>query len=132
MIHKSQLASWRAVCEAATPGPWRNGIGGVVQLSDAGKGYPLDYYPGCADVVTTDGADSVVATENDLEFIAAARTAMPALLDEVERLRKLVGEACDLADIADDLIDPAALPCGEDRDAASDRLAAIRKEAGCE
>lgn len=109
MIPKEQLAAWRAVTAAATGGPWSNRIG-------IG---PCDY------IVKAERSD-------DAAFIAASRTAVPALLDEVERLRNLVGEACDLADIADDLIDPAALPCGEDRDAASDRLAAIRKEAGCE
>ncbi len=33
----------------------------------------------------------------DAAFIAAARTALPAALDEIERLRGLVVEACDLA-----------------------------------
>jgi hypothetical protein len=92
------IATLRALLAAATPGPWRNGLGGIVQLSDGGKGYPLDYYPDCADVVTTDGADARVATEPDLDLICAAVNALPTLLDEVERLRAVESDFNDTID----------------------------------
>ncbi len=75
----------RALCDAATPGEW--------------EAYSA---PCCSDMggvsVSGPGSSSVMqacvgryghpATLRDAEFIAAARTAVPALLAEVERLTK--------------------------------------------
>lgn len=69
----------RALCEATTqPGPW------TVMVNDPGKG-------GDGHSVVVDGngfwvADCGVAPD-EAALIAAARTALPALLDEVERMR---------------------------------------------
>lgn len=78
MITPEQLAQWRAVCEAATPGPWVVGITWdyvyrwpVLRLKEM-AGY-------------SENALSEEAA-HDAEFVMAARTALPALLDEVERL----------------------------------------------
>lgn len=71
------LDAIRALAEAATPGPWRVGDGG-------------DYFewevviaPHLPTLELSESADGA----EDAAFIAAARTAVPALLAEVDRLR---------------------------------------------
>jgi hypothetical protein len=73
MITNEQLREWRAVCDKATPGPWRCE---------------------CADICADNGrlvADFVPHGE-DSDFIVIARDALPALLDENQRLRALLRE----------------------------------------
>jgi len=76
-------AEVKALAEAATPGPWYvvehrfEDYTGVCtknrdRITGNGRGYPYD--PGCS--------------RADAEFIAAAREAVPALIDEVERLQE--------------------------------------------
>lgn len=80
MTHK-ELTEIRARAEAATPGPWiyKNG---EVENADGGGGAWIFHdgdYPGTGD------------------FIAHARNDVPALVDEVERLRealKRIIKAC--------------------------------------
>lgn len=67
------IAKLRALCDAATPGPWVNGED---ELAESPDGF---YF-------TWEGRDS------DAALIAASRTAVPSLLDEVERLRACVEE----------------------------------------
>ena len=72
-----RLRQWREVCEQATPGPWtfRDAEGDVVDR-------PTDGPPGIE--IWPDG-------DKDGPFIAAARTAMPLLLDvadAAQRVRK--------------------------------------------
>lgn len=80
----------RDLASAATPGPWKfDGID-IFQLTDAGKGYPLDRYEDSRDVAVgrcqTCGTRDDAIEDVDAAFIAAARSAVPALLDEIERL----------------------------------------------
>lgn len=81
---ESELSALQALCDAATPGEWvRNETWGLV---DAGcivetataRGDPR------LRIATLSGA----GIEADAAFIAAARTALPALIAEVRRLRK--------------------------------------------
>jgi len=66
----------RALCEAATPGPW-----------DA-TSFP-------SRIVTQDGTMIVdfIPMTDDAKFIAIARTALPKALDEIEQLQKERDEA---------------------------------------
>ena len=72
-----RIAMWRKACDAATPGPWR-----FVHTTPAA-------------LIVAD--DIVIASfrgtacYSDGSLIAYARTAMPELLDEIERLRSHVG-----------------------------------------
>ena len=68
------LSKLRAIADGATPGPWRAAPSrtGVVSAAD-------DWW-----VCTVNRVTPVL----DVEFIAASRGAVPALLDEVERLRE--------------------------------------------
>jgi hypothetical protein len=78
MIDPKKIEEWDRLAKAASPGPW-----------EAGDGYEQE--DGAWWVADANGL--MVACpdqgpeENDARFIAAARVAVPALLDEVERLR---------------------------------------------
>ena len=101
----AQLLELQALVDAATPGPWRlkercDSAGpdeacGVEseQLDTRKRPYPIrifksDAYDECGHVVRL----------ADAAFIAAARSAVPALLDRVEELEAGLREACDLLD----------------------------------
>lgn len=71
-----RIAELRALCDAATKGPWRH--------SSEGAGWAV-LGPEWEHLVQLGELD----TDLDLAvFIAAARTALPEALDEIERLRK--------------------------------------------
>lgn len=81
-ITNAQLAEWAALCEAATPGPWLHCSPGEVRADGVGPrlfGSPMIWQ----------GVNGwqPAQTQVNLDFIAAARTAMPLLLAEVERLK---------------------------------------------
>ena len=79
MISNKQLAEWRAKTDAATEGPWNDcGERGVTQTRHITR-----------DVWT------IPRIIEDVTFIAITREAMPALLDEVERLRAVTSKAID-------------------------------------
>ena len=83
MLSDDELARLRALCDAATPGPWetegprRDGTYAVLEYVPSHAvygGYVVDpYETGCS--------------EADAALIAASRTALPALLDAHARLR---------------------------------------------
>ena len=88
----------RARCASATKGPW------APWLDQDGADHMNGLLMvGNADAVIPDGALSVEGvdvnpiahtyTPEDREFIAHAREDIPALLDEIERLRALLDEA---------------------------------------
>ncbi len=72
----------KALCEKATPGPWRTQI-----WKDAPDG---SVYAG-ADWIAN-------SNREDITFIAAARTALPDALGEIERLRGLLSLAVTVID----------------------------------
>lgn len=84
----------RDLANAATPGPWRWRFGCVEQLSDAGKGYPLDTYPDCDTIQESQCHECGTAIglgERNGEFVAAANPAtVIALLDEIDEAKRLV------------------------------------------
>lgn len=72
-----ELAAIKARAEAATPGPW--------ELASASSGYSNE-----SDVISQDlGVVAHDVLNNTAVFIAHARTDVPALVAEVERLRAL-------------------------------------------
>lgn len=74
MISDDDLKRWRALCAAATPGPWT-----IEWDNDEQK-----------------GVSRIVG--DTARFIAESRTALPRLLDEVEALRASLHEAKDRID----------------------------------
>jgi len=87
-ISDSEMKRLQKLCKGATPGPWAASVGGPWAASAGG--------PSPAWVVTADtGRGEVTVAETDrrdAEFIAAARTALPVLLDEVRQLRAEMAE----------------------------------------
>lgn len=87
-LSEQQLAEIRARAEAATPGPW---------CTDDWEIYTgTEYLPWSSLWIgETCRADDCHGSRDDAAFIAAARTDVPALLAEVERLRAALGTATD-------------------------------------
>jgi hypothetical protein len=85
-----EIARLRELLAKATPGPWRNeGGGDIGQLTDGGKGYPLNYYPDSIDVLELrcDGDCRGCPgwhSGHDVELACEAVNALPALLDRLE------------------------------------------------
>jgi hypothetical protein len=86
-VTPEMMSEWKRLTEAATP------------LRECGMYGAETWYS------VLDAAGDVVATEidraEDAEFYLAARTAMPALLVECERLAEELGEARDLTLVAE-------------------------------
>lgn len=85
MISDDKLKEWRALCENATPGGWwwdyeHEPTRIIIEC----KGPRVDVLS-----KLDEEQDDTYAIAN-AAFIAAARTAVPALLDEVERLKSAV------------------------------------------
>jgi len=91
-----RLQEIRARAEAATPGPWTENPN----------------WPGCihgpnGENVASDGDFSGVHDANDSDFVANARTDIPDLLDEIDRLQALLkaerawGKHCSTIDAYD-------------------------------
>ncbi len=91
-----QLKAMNARCEAATDGPWEVGDrlyddGAVICRIDPGPCTPDE--DGKIKGNLCNANYSFGNRENDNSFIAHARTDLPACLDEIERLKKLVKSA---------------------------------------
>lgn len=78
-MNELDLQAIRERADAATKGPWRADLDRLAVRSDD------DGWPIVLDVRL--GDDDAPQACSDVEFIAAARSDVPALLDEVERLR---------------------------------------------
>lgn len=83
-----QLAAWKRLAEAATPGEWTQ------RLANDGTGDRGIKAPSKRNVIAEcfadmdyDGERALSGCKANAAFIAASRTALPALIAEVERLR---------------------------------------------
>lgn len=144
------LAKLRALAEAATQGPWRQGmVSGRCHKPSHSKGAHsgprgtdpcvYDYKIVCDDELTecyvavepnvtliaSDDNGPILSRENAAFIAAANPAAVLSLLDELARIRRLAEEACDLADQYNH---PADNQRGEMRRRDSDRISAIREE----
>jgi hypothetical protein len=82
------LGALRELCEKATPGPWEARLDRYDPvIVSAGSNWPHG----------DDEAHATAYVPADAVFIAAARSAVPALLAEVERLRAERDRARDIA-----------------------------------
>jgi hypothetical protein len=80
------LKRWRDLAAKASPGPWRydEREDAIVQVNGGLWGNVLTGEP------TYEGNHGLSGAPEDIEFVAAAREAVPALLDEIERMRSLL------------------------------------------
>jgi uncharacterized protein (TIGR02996 family) len=113
-MNDERLAELERLCEVAQPGPWEvrdsdrhpafftcpSGIrdwpeGGLSWSILADGGDPSPAVNGWAVLFGESGGDSggIVPTHADLDFVAAARTAVPELVAEVRRLRTAIDAA---------------------------------------
>lgn len=100
----TDLDRWRQLCDDATPGPWSVEIeGGVWESGESWSTIEVSF-DGAHDLLPGDQKFAMApglamgdhaSNQADAEFIAEARTAMPALIDAVSELRgsELIGEA---------------------------------------
>ena len=93
-----RIAELRALCDAATPGPWYvNRIRGYPdnQIETTDSTYVARKPWGHVVATTGLGAGDVSQQkfERDSDFIATVRTALPEALDEIERLQAMIGDA---------------------------------------
>ena len=84
-IDSAEISRLRGLCEAATPGPWKDyrdtfEPAVYTKLEDGCRGACISRLAG----LYTHG------NRENAAFIAASRQALPELLDEIERLKKLV------------------------------------------
>lgn len=86
-----ELKRLEGLCEKATPAPWLfNPIPGMNAIDDMWSGD--DALDDAQKIIITDSGHYPPRVP-DAEFIAAARTALPAALAEIRRLRGLVSAA---------------------------------------
>lgn len=97
MMTAPELSAIEARCNAATAGPW-----GV----DGPQGTRV-HADGCFDSVCTMQLSNCPNWRNDRDFIADARTSVPALCAEVRRLRAIV-DTPELHDFATAVVREAA------------------------
>lgn len=84
---EEQIAELRGLLSRATPGPWEvyDGDAAIVLA------FPDHVATTILDTLPPDCRTAIEAEKN-AALIAAARTALPGLLDEVERLKRLLSE----------------------------------------
>jgi len=83
-VSELDLDALQAMVDMASPGPWR------VTQDDLSHPAGYDVYrpSGLPVAVDTDGYEGCIPVLADAEFIAAAREAMPALIDRVRELER--------------------------------------------
>jgi len=88
-VTDEQLAKWKKLMDETTSGPY------VLAYFRERPDSDIYCYPQPGITITSqqDGIDCPLR-EEDARFIVAARTVVPALLDEVERLREEVEQLC--------------------------------------
>lgn len=82
------LQNLRALCEAATPGPWKPNVW-IETDGDEWRATGPGHDEHAHDYGSEPGGPDEKAAQRDAAFITASRTALPALIEEVERLRRV-------------------------------------------
>lgn len=80
-----EIAKLREICQDAHPGPWTHVIDGIDSYVGAQFSETLD-----EEIIICTVMAAFSNNEEDGIFIAAAREALPLLLDEVERLQRRI------------------------------------------
>ena len=79
------LDEFKATCDAAPPGPWENDVNEITCPKEPG-GYPCVTVIGQEDPSAYQAYGSFTALPGALEFVEAARTMAPRLVDVVSYL----------------------------------------------
>lgn len=86
-----RLAQIRQRCEFARPGPWKAYVEGRDHTS-GDTFIMIGNEQNRLDDLYLQGSDDFVVPTADYDFIAHARADIPFLLNEIERLQKLLGQ----------------------------------------
>ena len=95
----ADLDTLQALSDAATGKEWRFDGRDVFTVSDGGNGYLIDRYPDSIDIIVGQCPHcgnrrvGVVTGDNDMDFIAAARMAVPALIADMRELKAALAAA---------------------------------------
>ncbi|MDZ7914773.1 MAG: hypothetical protein U5O16_23515 [Rhodococcus sp. (in: high G+C Gram-positive bacteria)] len=84
VVTEADLQNWKTLADNATPGPWK--LWGMQVMADTGTGSWHDAIP----VADTFSHPQLPPRTFNASFIAQARTAMPKLITDNERLRARV------------------------------------------
>lgn len=98
-LTKAEIAEMRARCEAATPGPWTDVRPGRDAETGFSKGVIVAAVAPRQGIYADPPGGSYPAA--DQSFIAHARTDLPRLLDELERMREALREIAHECDPTD-------------------------------
>ena len=90
---QQELAALKALADAATPGPWE-------EVAESGEWWITSASEVTASLYVI--PDTGLMNQADVDFIAASRAAVPALIAEVERLQAAWGAEHDAAIRADE------------------------------
>jgi len=97
----------RALAEAASPGPWQ-------WLDSGGEPDGDELQDGNGEMVATGFRDDLLPDVTDGRFCAAARNALPALLDRITALEEVAAAARFMSDLVDEVYgtdnDPSEMP----------------------
>ena len=85
----------RELCAKATPGPWESNVW-IETDGDEWRATGPGHDEHASDYGSEPGGPDEQAAQADAAFIAAARTAVPALLDECDALRAALREALEI------------------------------------
>jgi hypothetical protein len=95
---EDELKAIEARVDAAAPGPWEATLSQTTEIDISGPAIDYRYQD--------DGTRVSYVSEVDAEFIAAARTDVPALVAEVRRLRRHSEALYELLSLRDVHIEP--------------------------
>ncbi|MBS4195388.1 hypothetical protein [Lederbergia citri] len=112
-LSKEEIETIRKRAEAATEGPWFHTNYHVATKPEVHGGYP----PNSASICETcDGEYIENYNKADAEFIAHARTDIPKLLAEIERLRSIIKDIRECSDIETAVSELTKVALGDDDD----------------
>jgi len=118
-INSETITTWRAACDAATPGEWNATLG----RDNYWHIGPANSILRIALVDSIQPCEALAVRANDAAFIALARSALPAAIDECEQLKAAL--------IASEMRVMALTDVIETADATADRLRKLLEQA-CE
>lgn len=88
-MNQEKIKELRKLCEEATPGPWLQKDMPEGYFTCIGPDFSKPHIAKVRNYVHPHGFITDGNSHADADFISAARTALPMLLDEVERLQKI-------------------------------------------
>jgi len=91
MITEKELQEWKKLCDEATPGPWYATISYYdVEVEKERNTWTVGPHSDGVNWENDSNQPGYGMWHDDAKFAALARTAMPRLIEEVERLQRII------------------------------------------